>query len=83
MIKHILICFPTVVTLQNPHYALKVKRQSHDVAVLSVCLAIQMFSFLFAFKADENVPPPTQTEVYKETRTSASKYYFLKILLNV
>lgn len=57
MIKHILICFP----------------KSRDVAVLSVCLAIQMFSFLFAFKADENVPPPTQTEVYKETRTSTSK----------
>lgn len=56
-----------------PDYALEVKRQSHDVAVLSVYLAIQMCSFLFAFKADENVPPPTQTEVYKVTHTSTSQ----------
>lgn len=60
-------------TTHPPDYALEVKRQSHGVAVLSVCLATQMSSFLFAFKADENVPPTTQTDVYQETYTSTSK----------
>lgn len=53
-------------TAHPPDYALEVKRQSHDVALLSLCLATQMSSSLFAFKADEYVPPTTQTDVIKK-----------------
>lgn len=60
-------------TAHHPDYALKGKDKAMTLLALSVCLATQISSVLFAFKADENVPPTTQTEVYKETHTSTSK----------